>query len=70
MRWWSSTEQVENWSGTQLKSKSFRGGGYSDWRVPSIDELKTIYVKSSKYEYKSIDFITWKVLYLPVRKTH
>jgi hypothetical protein len=58
MWWWSSTEQVKSWSDTQFKSKNFRGGGYSDWRVPSTDELKTIYVKSSKYEYKTIDFIT------------
>jgi hypothetical protein len=58
MWWWSSTEQVKSWSDTQFKSKNFRGGGYSDWRVPSIDELKTIYVKSSKYEYKTIDFIS------------
>jgi len=58
MWWWSSTEQVKTWSDTQFKSKNFRGGGYSDWRVPSIDELKTIYVKSSKYEYKTIDFFT------------
>ena len=58
MWWWSSTEDVDGWSSVQFKSKSFRGGGYSDWRVPSIDELKTIYVKSSKYEYKTINFIT------------
>ena len=58
MWWWSSTEEVDGWSSVQFKSKSFRGGGYSDWRVPSIDELKTIYVKSSKYEYKTIDLIT------------
>ena len=58
MWWWSSTEEVKTWSDTQFKSKNFRGGGYSDWRVPSIDELKTIYVKSSNHEYKIIDFIT------------
>jgi hypothetical protein len=58
MWWWSSTEQVKSWSDTQFKSKNFRGGGYSDWRVPSIEQLKTIYVKSSKYKYKTIDFIT------------
>ena len=58
MWWWSSTKEVDGWSSVQFKSKSFRGGDYSDWRVPSIDELKTIYAKSSKYEYKTIDFIT------------
>jgi hypothetical protein len=58
MWWWSSTEQVKSWSDTQFKSKNFRGGGYSDCRVPSIEQLKTIYVKSSKYKYKTIDFIT------------
>ena len=57
--WWSkSTEQVKNWSNVQNNSKNFRGGGYSDWRVPSIDELKTIYVESSNNKYKTIDFIT------------
>jgi hypothetical protein len=58
MWWWSSTEQVKSWSDTQFKSKNFSGGGYSDWRVPSIEQLKTIYVKNSKYKYKTIDFIT------------
>ena len=58
MWWWSSTEEVTDGHQAQFKSKNFRGGGYSDWRVPSIEQLKTIYVKSSKYKYKTIDFIT------------
>jgi hypothetical protein len=57
--WWSkSTKQVKSWHNVQNKSKNFRGGGYTDWRVPSIDELKTIYVKSSNNQYKTVDFIT------------
>ena len=58
MWWWSSTEQVKSWSDTKFKSKNFRGGGYSDWRVPSIDQLETIYDESSKKKYKTIDFIS------------
>jgi hypothetical protein len=58
MWWWSSTEQVTSWNDTLFKSKNFRGGGYADWHVPSTDELKTIYAKSSKNKYKTIDFIT------------
>ncbi|MFC1827668.1 DUF1566 domain-containing protein [Thermodesulfobacteriota bacterium] len=63
--WWSkSNKRVYNWSNVQIESKNFRGGGYSDWRVPSIDELKTIYVESSNNKYKTIDFITLTAPYI------
>jgi hypothetical protein len=64
LMWWSESLAVSDFYNAQYKSKTLRGGGYSDWRVPSIDELKTIYVKSSKYEYKTINFITLSSPYL------
>jgi hypothetical protein len=63
--WWSETiEKGNGRPGALNKTKTFRGGGYSDWRLPSINELKTFYVKSSKHKYKTIDFITLTTPYL------
>jgi hypothetical protein len=62
--WWSKSIEADGKSGAHKKSNNFRGGSYSDWRIPSINELKTIYVKSSKHEYKTIDFITLTTPYL------
>jgi hypothetical protein len=59
LMWWSqSTEEVKDLAGAQYKSNSFRGAGYSDWRVPSLDELKTIYNKNSNFKYKTVGFIS------------
>jgi hypothetical protein len=59
LMWWSkSIEEAKGLSGAHYKSNTFRGAGYSDWRVPSIDELKTIYNKSSNLKYKAVGFIS------------
>lgn len=41
-----------NWSDAKKYSESYRVGGYSDWRMPSIDELAGLYdaSKSQKVE--------------------
>jgi len=59
LMWWSETiEKGSGRSGAQFKINTFRGGGYSDWRLPSIEELKTIYAGNSQNTYKIIDLIT------------
>jgi hypothetical protein len=58
LMWWSKSIAVSDFYNAQYKSKTLRGGGYSDWRVPSIQELKTVFVESSKHKYKTINFIT------------
>ncbi len=59
LMWWlKSIEEVKGLSGAHYKSNTFRGAGYSDWRVPSINELKTIYNESSNFKYKAVGFIS------------
>ena len=31
--------------------KTYRGGGYTDWRMPTMDELKTIYERAMKNQH-------------------
>lgn len=64
LMWWQNCIEVSDFDNAQYKSKTFRGGGYSDWRVPSIGELKTIYVDSSNSKYKTIGLITLTTPYL------
>ena len=59
LMWWSkSIEEAKGLPGAHYKSNTFRGAGYSDWRVPSINELKTIYNESSNFKYKAVGFIS------------
>lgn len=64
LMWWSEGIEVEDIQNAIFKSRYFKGGGYSDWRVPTIDELKTLYNESSKKKYKSINLITLTTPYL------
>jgi len=38
-----------NWADAESYCKNYRGGGYSDWRMPTLDELEELY-KSENYE--------------------
>lgn len=32
-----------NWADAKLYCRNYRGGGYSDWRMPAVDELLGLY---------------------------
>ena len=65
LMWWSkSLTEVNGMDDAHSKCQLFRGGGYADWRLPSTNELITIYNKNSKLEHKTIDFITLTTSYL------
>jgi len=38
-----------NWQGAKNYCENYRGGGYSDWRLPTQDELAGLYDKSKGY---------------------
>jgi len=38
-----------NWANAKTYSENYRGGGYSDWRMPTSDELAGLYDKSIGY---------------------
>lgn len=65
LMWWSqSFKEVNGMDEAHSKCQLFRGGSYADWRLPSTNELITIYNKNSKLEHKTIDFITLTTSYL------
>jgi hypothetical protein len=38
-----------NWQGAKSYCENFRGGGYTDWRMPTQDELAGLYDKAKTY---------------------
>ncbi len=48
-----------NWHDAKLYCEQYNGGGYTDWRMPTIDELAGLYDegKEQKPGYHIIDFI-------------
>ena len=51
---WTKFDNLENigWAAADAYCRSLTIGEYSNWRLPSIDELKTLYSRSSKKKYK------------------
>lgn len=49
---WSSEDNGSNinWSDAKSYCRNYRGGGYSNWRMPTQDELAWLYDESKKYE--------------------
>jgi len=35
-----------NWANAKSYCKNYRGGGYTDWRMPTQDELASLYDRS------------------------
>ncbi|MCX5832785.1 MAG: DUF1566 domain-containing protein [Deltaproteobacteria bacterium] len=40
-----------NWQGAKSYCENYRGGGYTDWRMPTQDELMGLYDKAKGYKY-------------------
>ena len=47
-----------NWEAAMAYCESFNRGGHSDWRLPTLQELETIYDSNSTKRYKSVAAIT------------
>ncbi|MCP4155758.1 MAG: DUF1566 domain-containing protein, partial [bacterium] len=38
-----------NWKGAKEYCENYRGGEYKDWRLPTLDELETVYDSKNGY---------------------
>ncbi|MCK4347849.1 MAG: DUF1566 domain-containing protein [Thermoplasmatales archaeon] len=49
---WASKDNGENinWNDAKRYCENYRGGGYMDWRMPTLDELTGLYDKSKSYQ--------------------
>jgi hypothetical protein len=49
---WAAKDNHEetSWDEAAQYAKDFRGGGYSDWRLPTDEELRTLYDKTNTIE--------------------
>lgn len=49
---WAATDNGSdiNWRGAKSYCENFRGGGYSNWRLPTQNELAGLYDASRKYQ--------------------
>jgi hypothetical protein len=45
-----------NWQNAKSYCENYRGGGYTDWRMPTQDELAGLYDESKSYRPKQRDF--------------
>jgi hypothetical protein len=50
---WSAADNGGNatWGSAVTYCRNYRGGGYRDWRMPTAEELKTLYDKNRGYPY-------------------
>ncbi len=49
---WASKDNGEdiNWNDAKRYCKNYRGGGYTDWRMPTQEELAGLYDESESYQ--------------------
>jgi TolB-like protein len=45
-----------NWANAKSYCENYRGGGYSDWRMPTQDELAGLYDSSKRYKATQHDY--------------
>ena len=45
-----------NWHDAKRYCENYRGGGYTDWRMPALDELEDLYDRSRSYHHKQSSF--------------
>jgi uncharacterized caspase-like protein len=51
-----------NWQGAKSYCENYRGGGYSDWRMPTQDELAGLYDAGKTYKSECIYFFSeWDI---------
>ncbi len=50
---WAAKDNGEdiNWQDAKRYCENYRGGGYNDWRMPTLDELKGTYDKNKENRY-------------------
>jgi len=55
---WASKDNGEDitWKGAKRYCENYRGGRYTDWRMPTQDELAGLYDKSESYQAKQRDY--------------
>ena len=51
---WAAKDNDEDisWGDAKVYCENYRGGGYTDWRLPTIDEVRGLYDTSKSYEPK------------------
>ena len=45
-----------NWANAKSYCQEYRGGGYTDWRMPTMDELAGLYDSSRRYKATQMNY--------------
>jgi len=55
---WAAEDNGKNisWHDAKRYCENYRGGGYSDWRMPTQDELEGLYDRSRSYQAKQTSY--------------
>ena len=57
---WAATDNGEDitWEQAKFYCKNFHGGGHTDWRLPTLAELDTLFDQNSESRFKTFKSIT------------
>ena len=52
-----------NWNNAKKYCENYRGGGYADWRVPTLNELTSLYDESKEHRIRSLSsvYLTYSI---------